>query len=89
MKEDSIRNWRMMSRFREPTARRMPISTLRSFTMRIMIERMPSAPIRKEAAAAIRPRTVIRSIARLLRTVTSFRSTTPKPPRSGRAPGPG
>ena len=48
---DSTRNWRRMSRWRAPTAMRMPISRVRSVTETSMMFMIPTPPTNREMPA--------------------------------------
>ena len=51
IENDSTTNWTRMSRFEAPTARRTPISRVRSSTLASMMFMMPMPPTRSEIPA--------------------------------------
>ena len=55
----STRNWMMMSRRLAPSARRMPISRVRSVTLASMMFMMPIPPTSRDMAA-MAPRTILK-----------------------------
>lgn len=78
MSDDSIRNWRRISFFREPTVLLIPISHFLSFTINIIIEKVPRQPIKKDIPEETHPRNFTIFVDSVFKAITSFRSITVK-----------